>query len=34
MALDYSMLAELAEEEIEDAKTYLGEKVKELPTGA
>ncbi len=30
MALDYSMLAELAEEEIEDAKTYLGEKVKEL----
>lgn len=30
MALDYSMLAELAEEEIEDAKTYLGEKVRDL----
>jgi nucleotide-binding universal stress UspA family protein len=30
MALDYSMLAELAEEEIEDAKTYLEQKVKEL----
>lgn len=30
MALDYSMLAELAEEEIEDAKTYLEHKVKEL----
>jgi nucleotide-binding universal stress UspA family protein len=30
MALDYSMLAELAEEEIEDAKTYLEQKVKQL----
>lgn len=30
MALDYSMLAELAEEEIEDAKTYLEQKVRQL----
>ena len=30
MALDYSMLAELAEEEIEDAKTYLQQKVDDL----
>ncbi len=30
MALDYSMLSELAEEEIEDAKTYLEQKVTEL----
>lgn len=30
MALDYSMLAELAEEEIEDAETYIGEKVRDL----
>ena len=30
MALDYSMLSELAEEEIEDAKTYLEAKVNEL----
>lgn len=30
MALDYSMLSELAEEEIEDAKTYLTAKVQEL----
>lgn len=30
MALDYSMLAELAEEEIEDAKTYLEQKVSDL----
>ena len=30
MALDYSMLSELAEEEIEDAKTYLEQKVREL----
>lgn len=30
MALDYSMLAELAEEEIEDAKTYLEQKVQDL----
>jgi nucleotide-binding universal stress UspA family protein len=30
MALDYSMLSELAEEEIEDAKTYLQEKVTQL----
>lgn len=29
MALDYSMLSELAEEEIEDAKTYLTAKVAE-----
>ena len=29
MALDYSMLSELAEEEIEDAKTYLTAKVTE-----
>lgn len=29
MALDYSMLSELAEEEIEDAKTYLTAKVEE-----
>lgn len=30
MALDYSMLSELAEEEIEDAKHYLEKKVNEL----
>jgi nucleotide-binding universal stress UspA family protein len=30
MALDYSMLAELAEEEIEDAKAYLEAKVRQL----
>lgn len=30
MALDYSMLSELAEEEIEDAKSYLGAKVTQL----
>lgn len=30
MALDYSMLAELAEEEIEDATSYLQKKVDEL----
>jgi nucleotide-binding universal stress UspA family protein len=30
MALDYSMLAELAEEEIEDAKTYLEQRVNDL----
>ena len=30
MALDYSMLAELAEEEIEDARTYLHQKVDDL----
>jgi nucleotide-binding universal stress UspA family protein len=30
MALDYSMLAELAEEEIEDARTYLKQKVGEV----
>lgn len=30
MALDYSMLSELAEEEIEDAKTYLEAKVAEV----
>lgn len=30
MALDYSMLAELAEEEIEDAKDYLQRKVDDL----
>lgn len=30
MALDYSMLAELAEEEIEDAKVYLQQKVDDL----
>lgn len=30
MALDYSMLGELAEEEIEDAKTYLENKVRAL----
>src|SRR5690606_4409884 len=30
MALDYSMLSELAEEEIEDAKTYLEAKVRDL----
>lgn len=29
MALDYSMLSELAEEEIEDAKTYLTAKVED-----
>lgn len=30
MALDYSMLSELAEEEIEDAKTYLESVVKQV----
>jgi nucleotide-binding universal stress UspA family protein len=30
MALDYSMLSELAEEEIEDAKTYLEAQVRTL----
>lgn len=30
MALDYSMLAELAEEEIEDAKTYLQQRVDDV----
>jgi nucleotide-binding universal stress UspA family protein len=30
MAMDYSMLSELAEEEIEDAKTYLAAKVEEV----
>jgi nucleotide-binding universal stress UspA family protein len=30
MALDYSMLSELAEEEIEDAKSYLEKKVSQL----
>lgn len=30
MALDYSMLSELAEEEIEDARVYLEKKVNEL----
>jgi nucleotide-binding universal stress UspA family protein len=30
MALDYSMLAELAEEEIEDARQYLQQKVGEV----
>lgn len=30
MALDYSMLAELAEEEMEDAKVYISDAVKKL----
>ncbi|HWV25261.1 MAG TPA: universal stress protein [Thermomicrobiales bacterium] len=30
MAIDYSMLAELAEEEIEDAKSYMKAKIDEL----
>jgi nucleotide-binding universal stress UspA family protein len=33
MALDYSMLSELAEEEIEDAKSYLEKKVSQLNDG-
>ena len=33
MALDYSMLSELAEEEIQDAKSYLEAKVKETREG-